>query len=140
MTDKVQKIRKEVEKIAKSINPFLPDEDGKNSEYEAGRFAMVTQIMQIIDSLQEEPVSEELDEAAMQYGTDEFPSLCNGCKHVPIDAFKAGAQWQKKKITNKAVKWFEDNYTITFSKTSNMPSEEGMRRCLVDIENFYKTL
>jgi hypothetical protein len=57
MTDKVQKIREEVEKIAKSINPFLPDEDGKNSEYEAGRFAMVTQIMQIIDSLQEEPVS-----------------------------------------------------------------------------------
>ena len=57
MTDKVQKIREEVEKIAKSINPFLPDEDGKNSEYEAGRFAMVTQIMQIIDSLQEEPAS-----------------------------------------------------------------------------------
>ena len=56
MTDK-EKIREEVEKIAKSINPFFPDEDGKNSEYEAGRFAMVTQIMQIIDSLQEEPVS-----------------------------------------------------------------------------------
>ena len=57
MVDKVQKIREEVEKIAKSINPFLPDDDGKNSEFEAGRFAMVTQIMQIIDSLQEESVS-----------------------------------------------------------------------------------
>ena len=57
MVDKVQKIREEVEKIAKSINPFLPDDDGKNSEFEAGRFAMVTQIMQIIDSLLEESVS-----------------------------------------------------------------------------------
>lgn len=56
MTDKVQKIREEVEKIARSINPFLPDEDGKSSDYEAGRFAMVTQIMQIIDTMQEEPV------------------------------------------------------------------------------------
>ena len=56
MTDKVQKIRKEVEKIAKSINPFIPDEDGKNSDYEAGKLDAAIQILQIIDSL-EEPVS-----------------------------------------------------------------------------------
>lgn len=57
MIDKVQKIREEVQKIARSINPYIPDDEGKNSEYEAGRFAMVTQIMQIIDSLQKEPKS-----------------------------------------------------------------------------------
>ena len=56
MTDK-EKIRKEVEKIARSINPYIPDEEGKNSEYEAGRFAMATQILQYIDSMQEELVS-----------------------------------------------------------------------------------
>ena len=55
MIDKVQEIIEEVEKISKSINPFFPDEYGKNSEYEAGRLAMATQILQYIDSMQEEP-------------------------------------------------------------------------------------
>ena len=101
MTDK-EKIREEVEKIAKSINPFLPDENGKNSEYEAGRFAMVTQIMQIIDSMQEEPVSEELEEAINQSFIyhenrgDDFRSD----KQIETAywyGFEFGAKWQKAK-------------------------------------------
>lgn len=50
----------------------------------------------ILDSLQKEPIIDDLEEVAMQYRTDEFPSLRNGCKHIPVDAFKAGTQWQKQ--------------------------------------------
>ena len=59
MTDK-EKIREEVVELVNSINPFIPDEDGKNSDYEAGKLDAATQILQIIDSLQE-PVSKDLE-------------------------------------------------------------------------------
>lgn len=51
-----------------------------------------------VKETQEEPVTEDLEEASTQYGINNFPSLCNGCKHVPIDAFKAGAKWKEKEM------------------------------------------
>ena len=60
MTDKVQKIREKVVEIVNSINPFIPDEDGKNSDYEAGRLDAAIQILQIIDS-SEEPINEDFE-------------------------------------------------------------------------------
>ena len=147
--NKVEKIREEVEKIAKSINPFLPDEDGNNSEYEAGRLAMATQILQYIDSLQEEPVSNDLEEAAHSYvdtTIEWFDSEGNPCCYP---AFKAGAQWQKErdqstielaedhaylagqeKIIEKACEWLNNFY-----------SED--RHCYFveeDIDNFKKAM
>jgi hypothetical protein len=47
----IDKIREKVVEIVNSINPFIPDEDGKNSDYEAGRLDASIQILQIIDSL-----------------------------------------------------------------------------------------
>ena len=44
---------------------------------------------------------ETLEEAATQYGTDEFPSLCNGCKHIPVDTFKVGAKWMNEKLCSE---------------------------------------
>ena len=93
MTDKVQKIREEVQKIARSINPYIPDDEGKNSEYEAGRFAMVTQIMQIIDSMQEEP--KKCMHSKDDYTDEDKKALCDGCEeeckyshsvNVPFDS------------------------------------------------------
>lgn len=60
MTEK-EKIREEVVGIINSINLFAPDEDGKNSSYEEGRLVVASQILQIIDSMQEEPVSNPID-------------------------------------------------------------------------------
>lgn len=100
MTDK-EKIREEVEKIAKSINPFLPDEDGKNSEYEAGRFAMVTQIMQIIDSLQEEPVSNPIN--------------------FELELYKAFGQVKDFTLGMQIAKWFYD-----IGKNSQEPASEEL--------------
>lgn len=96
MTDKVQKIREKVVEIINSTNPFIPDEDGKNSDYEAGKLDAATRILQIMDSL-EEPVSEDLENAAKRYTTegDEISGLCVIDEEVV--AFKAGAKWQKEK-------------------------------------------
>lgn len=65
MADKVQKIREEVIKIVNSINLFTPDEDGKNSSYEAGKLDVASEILQVIDSLQEELVSDEQVEESL---------------------------------------------------------------------------
>jgi hypothetical protein len=97
MTDK-EKIHKEVEKIARSINPYIPDEEGKNSEYEAGRFAMATQIMQIIDSLQEKPISKELEKAAVEA----FKKIVDSDKNNFLEIFKAGAEWKKANLWKDA--------------------------------------
>ena len=39
----------------------------------------------------------ELKEAAENYGQRMYPKLCNGCKHVPVDSFEAGAKWQRER-------------------------------------------
>lgn len=59
----------------------------------------------------EEPVSEELDEAASRYAKEEYsrknpatlPDRCIGC-YAPIRyAFRNGANWQKEQLMAKAV-------------------------------------
>lgn len=120
--DKVQKIREEVRKIARSINPYIPDDEGKNSEYEAGRFAIVTQIMQIIDSMQEEPVSEDLgeyiNELSKQFPEVSFAKLSRIAVRV--------AKWQKEQI-KRAMDLGEPPYLISveqaYYRTSKLLEE-----------------
>lgn len=60
---------------------------------------------------QEEPVSEELEEAASMYAKEEcsrkspatLPDRCRGCYAPIMYAFKAGAQWQKQQMIKDAV-------------------------------------
>ncbi len=54
----------------------------------------------------EEPVSEDLEEAASRYAKEEYnhknpatlPDRCRGCYAPLMYAFKAGAKWQKEQI------------------------------------------
>ena len=80
MTDKVQKIREEVVGIINSINLFTPDEDGKNSSYEAGKLDVASKILQVIDSLQEEP--KECMYSKANYTNDDRLTLCKDCKEL----------------------------------------------------------
>jgi len=52
------------------------------------------QLLNFIDSLPEEKPSEDLEKAAYKYSFESRPSIY-GQVDV-IDAFKAGAEWQKK--------------------------------------------
>lgn len=74
-----------------------------NSAYYFENGGKVEIINQELWELAEEPASKDLEEVATKYGTDEFPSLCSGCKHIPIDAFKDGAKWQKEQMMANAV-------------------------------------
>ena len=109
MTDKVQKIK---DWISKTQDCLMDAQGNFENPSDEGAFHILTNLDYYIDSLQEEPVSEELEEAATQYGIDNFPSLCNGCKHVPVDAFKAGTKWQKAKDQ----KWIDDNHQQIFNE------------------------
>lgn len=68
---------------------------------ELGDIACCKQTLAFIDSLQEEPVSNDLEEAASQY-----PSII--CQISPQwkseveNVFKEGAKWQKERILNNA--------------------------------------
>ena len=118
MTDKVQKIREKVVEMVNSINPFIPDEDGKNSDYEAGKLDAATRILQIMDSL-EEPVSEDLEKACEKYADerlkiirpDIYDSSYSRSTKMTLDlfegyeletAFEEGANWQKKQMMKNA--------------------------------------
>lgn len=94
--DKVQKIK---EWISKEQDGLM-DAQG-NFEYpeHEGAYHILCNLNAYIDSLQEEPVSEELEEAAwLQYDRNKplMPPELDLHKEL-IDFFKAGAEWQKKK-------------------------------------------
>lgn len=66
-------------------------------------------LISFIDSMQEEPVSEDLEEAAKQYG-DELDNVLvvsinddNSIGEYATQAFKAGAKWQKEQMMAKSI-------------------------------------
>lgn len=96
MTDK-EKIRKEVERM----HNLLPIMDGDNiSVNYADRIC--TTLEMYIDSLQEEPISNDLEEAARNY-----PSAIRVAspqwESELENAFKAGAKWQKEQMEKNRI-------------------------------------
>ena len=103
MTDKVQRIREEVERLQKRAEHNFDISLTENErQYWLGEFNVLTLIGKYIDSLQEEPVSEDLEEAAKRYATegDEISGLY--IIDEEVDAFKAGAKWQIAKLMANA--------------------------------------
>ena len=89
MTEKIQKIKEEIERRIEETESMQP----KFDQFWAGQISAFKGVMEIIDSLPEEPVSEDLEEAAEKYAYDEFPSI--GIPNTVIElSFKAGAEWQ----------------------------------------------
>ena len=93
MTDKVQKIKDWISKEQDG----LMDANG-NFEYpeHEGAYHILCNLDTYIDSLQEEPVSEDLEEAAKRYSDNENP-ICT-CTECLLKSFKDGAEWQKQQF------------------------------------------
>ena len=103
MIDKVQKIRKEVEKLKSQLlrgacsSQIAMETRCKDEAYD--------EVLALLDSMQEEPVSEDLEDAAKKYAKKIFKEyLANPDIFEKIDIhrlnasiFKAGAKWQAKK-------------------------------------------
>lgn len=107
MTDK-ELIKQEIERRIESMNscPFKTAELG-SEKFDEGELYAYKQILQFIDSLPEEPASEDLEEAAKHYlyGTILYDDVYvgNPTEEDCIRCFKAGAEWQKHKMMKYTV-------------------------------------
>ena len=93
--DKVQKIRKKVEKLMYGFNLEADIASCENAETEKIadiKYQLCKKILEYIDSLQEEHVDGDLEKAANDYGIRQGAEL----KPFAIKFFKAGANWQKE--------------------------------------------
>lgn len=109
MTDKVQKIREEVERLRSfyQIKYQHLDTNDNMCLVECGKRNLCNELLLFIDSLQEEPVSDELDEEADKYSNNDYNYFdvlvteCDGTQHLMDDkvfikdAFKAGSEWKE---------------------------------------------
>ena len=65
----------------------------------AAEYRLLYELASFINSLEEEPVSNDLEEAAKNYEED---AVFYAARRIS-DFFKAGAQWQKERILNNAI-------------------------------------
>ena len=99
MTDKVKKIREEVEKLKSQLlrgacsSQIAMETRCKEEAY--------NEVLAIIDTMQEELVSEDLEEAAYHNCVDRLSK-------ESIEDFKAGANWKEQQMMAKAI----DGYVI----------------------------
>ena len=84
MIDKVQKIREEVARI----QLYTQSE-------------VIKQVLDYIDKVQEEPVSEDLEEAAIQFATDTVTGKVDVVKQ---GSFFWGAQWKERQFEKNRLK------------------------------------
>jgi hypothetical protein len=93
MTDKVRKIKEWISKTQDG----LMDANG-NFEYpeHEGAYHILCNLDAYIDSLQEEPVSEEWIDAAKQYVKEHVIGIDKVTFSIATDMFISGAKWQKQ--------------------------------------------
>ena len=98
MTNKVQKIREEVEKLKSQLlrgacsSQIAMETSCKEEAY--------NEVLSILDTMYEEPVSEELEEASKNYALNNTP--WDDCKDEIQESFKAGTKWQKERLWKPA--------------------------------------
>ena len=85
MTDKVQKIKE-----------FLIGMAGAACCDTKTKKIIEINILPFIDSLQKEPISEELEEASKKYALNNTP--WDDCVNEIQESFKAGAKWQREQM------------------------------------------
>ncbi len=109
MIDKVQKIREEVERLKSQLlrgacsSQITMGISCKEEAYD--------EVLTILDSLQKEPISEDLEEAATLYAKEEYrrnnpatlPDRCIGCYEPIMYAFRNGANWREEQMMANTV-------------------------------------
>lgn len=95
-------IRAEIER-----RKSLADEQ-KNNGYFFARSDAYMELLNFIDSMTEEPVGDDLDDAARKYSREWYAKRigtrpkCTGCYAHIEDAFTDGAKWQKEQLLKDA--------------------------------------
>lgn len=89
-------------------NLHIAQEQGIITEFGKGKLEALEGIVDFIDSLQEEPVSGNLEEASFDYA--EACKYDGGEKLLCVEHFKAGAKWQKEQIMKDTIECKVDWY------------------------------
>ena len=104
MTDKVQKIREEVERLMYGFNleaDIASCEDAETEKLANIKYQLCKKILDHIDKVQEEPVSEDLNTAAKEYANNITKKI--GYRLQLRRAVCFGANWQKEKMMKEAI-------------------------------------
>ena len=102
MTDK-EKIREEVERL---MNELIQEKKkGFGSDADDACILELQNVLTYIDSLQEEPVSEELEEAAKKHAKcQREDDLECGYELTKLESFIAGAKWKEEQFEKNRLK------------------------------------
>ena len=117
MNKEVEKIRKEIERIKKRILDGWKSPEGFVSSSSRGALEALNELLSFIDSLQEEPVSEELEEVALLYypimsrisephgviPADTQSHYLGDANQDKREGFIDGAKWQKQQMMKNAI-------------------------------------
>lgn len=106
MTDK-EKIIAEIERLKRwndNVRESTRHMTVQEEDYNRGKNSSYLELLEFINSLPEEPVSEDLNEAAIMHYKDvmEYEAK-TGLKPAYMTSFKAGAQWQKEQMTKDSI-------------------------------------
>lgn len=98
--NKAEKIKVEIERWQEET---MDENRNFKSQYDQGIFDGLSLLEYYIDSLEEEPISNDLEEVVNAY-IGHAPEV-DECSSVygKRQAFKAGAQWQKERMLNNAI-------------------------------------
>ena len=127
--NKAEKIKAEIDRLQSST---LDENINFKSQYDQGIFDGLSLIDNFIDSLEEEPISNDLEEAATKYArkqlsNPDYPTYND--EYEMVCAFEAGAQWQKER----------DQSTIELAEDHAMlAGMEEMKEEMID--KFFKWL
>lgn len=91
MSDKIQKIKQEIESYKESMKGLEP-----HSDFRRGQLTAYNQIMQFINSLPKEPASEDLEKEIKNYFSNWLTDL-NSHKEFLLQFARHFAEWQQKK-------------------------------------------
>ena len=92
-----------IEKIRAEVLRLIRESDGPGSPYGIGKMSACNRILNFLDTLKEQPVCEDVEEAAKAYADDINSNECLYTYTDFTDAFKAGAKWQKEQMLKEAV-------------------------------------
>ena len=133
--DKTEKCYKE------SCGEFGDDAPG--SCYWGGFSDCAARILEKINSMQEEPVSNDLKIASEAYMNDKIVGDADYIDEegnyyyyaTALDyAFTAGANWQREQMINVAEKWlsdFQDHHSIREFHTGETPTKDEIRKSFI---------
>ena len=118
--DNLAKVRAEVEKLnAKLLRGACSSQVAMETMCKEEAY---NEVLAILDSIQKEPVSEKLEDAASSFARKDSEGISNPANfyYIVTDKariFKAGAKWQKEQIMAKVV-----DGEVTYGKSLAIPS------------------